>query len=410
MSFLLASAARATVGARSEQEDSFRVWPVDGIVRSDAASGGLLAVLADGMGGHTGGAIAGQTACATFADAFAGSAIPYPERLQEALQASNEALALGVERNAVLRGMGCTLVAAWIDQAGMRWTSVGDSLLLLYRYPEVIRLNADHSLGSLLDEQARQNIITPSEAKANLNRHALRSALTGAQIELIDMHADPLAVRGGDWIVLASDGICSLGGDEIAEVIGQHRHATPAAMAEGLIGAVLAKGVAGQDNATVVVVRVDDAEPEALDAVTTRVVLRPARGNEPSTAATRSPGQRRKQRSLLISALDVSPAIWLGAAAGLLLIAVVMALRGPQVPPEHPAANRSAPAVQDLVRPALEPPTQPAPLDAPQSDDAGAASSGPQDASPAMRVPPANRPDAQDPRRKRERIPRGATN
>src|SRR6516165_2759259 len=124
MTLLLASAARATVGGRSGQEDAFRLWPGEGVVPPKAESGGLLAVLADGMGGHTGGAIAGQTACATFADAFAGSAIPYPERLQEALQASNEALALGVERNAVLRGMGCTLVAAWIDQAGMRWTSV----------------------------------------------------------------------------------------------------------------------------------------------------------------------------------------------------------------------------------------------------------------------------------------------
>jgi PPM family protein phosphatase len=75
MSFLLASAARATVGARSGQKDSFRLWPAEGVVRS-AESGGLLAVLADGMGGHTGGAIAGETACATFADTFAASATP----------------------------------------------------------------------------------------------------------------------------------------------------------------------------------------------------------------------------------------------------------------------------------------------------------------------------------------------
>ncbi len=388
MSFLLASAARATVGARSGQEDSFRVWPEDGVVHSGAENTGLLAVLADGMGGHTGGAIAGQTACATFADAFATSATPYPERLQSALHASNEALARGVENNASLRGMGCTLVAAWIDRLGMRWTSVGDSLLLLYRYPEVIRLNADHSLGSLLDEQARQNIITPSEAKSHLNRNALRSALTGARIELIDLHAEPLAVRSGDWIVLASDGICSLGGDEIAEVIGQHRHATPQVMAEGLIDAVLAKGVAGQDNATVVVVRIDEAEPPAFDTVTTRVVLRPApaRGPEQEQARPASDGRR---RSLLLGALRVSPAVWLGAAAGLLLIAVIMALRAPHVPPgadrarEAPASTRSADDPVD---------TSPTPPDAPS----------------AARNPPSTQSDSQDSRR--EHIPRGAGN
>ena len=64
MTLLLASAARATVGGRSGQEDAFRLWPGEGVVPPKAESGGLLAVLADGMGGHTGGAIAGQTAWA----------------------------------------------------------------------------------------------------------------------------------------------------------------------------------------------------------------------------------------------------------------------------------------------------------------------------------------------------------
>src|SRR5215472_18144774 len=111
MTLLLASAARATVGGRSGQEDAFRLWPGEGVVPPRAESGGLLAVLADGMGGHTGGAIAGQTACAAFADAFLASATPYAERLHTALHASNEALAREVDRNTALRGMGCTLVA-----------------------------------------------------------------------------------------------------------------------------------------------------------------------------------------------------------------------------------------------------------------------------------------------------------
>ena len=71
MTLLLASAARATVGGRSGQEDAFRLWPAEGVVPPKAEGGGLLAVLADGMGGHTGGAIAGQTACKTFTEVFA---------------------------------------------------------------------------------------------------------------------------------------------------------------------------------------------------------------------------------------------------------------------------------------------------------------------------------------------------
>ena len=227
MTLLLASAARATVGGRSGQEDAFRLWPAEGAVSANAECGGLLAVLADGMGGHTGGAIAGQTACNTFTDVFSTATSSFEARLKTALHASNEALAKGVEQNAALKGMGCTIIGAWIDDLGIRWTSVGDSLLLLYRLPDVIRLNADHSLGSFLDEQARQNKITRSEARRNRNRNALRSALTGSKIDLIDLRSEPLELRPGDWVVLASDGICSLPGDEIADVIYRFRQSTP---------------------------------------------------------------------------------------------------------------------------------------------------------------------------------------
>src|SRR5215475_7971901 len=289
MTLLLASAARATVGGRSGQEDAFRLWPGEGVVPPRAESGGLLAVLADGMGGHTGGAIAGQTACRTFAEVFASSNAPPEARLKAALQASNEALAKGVEQNAALKGMGCTLVAAWIDDLGLRWTSVGDSLLLLYRLPDVIRLNADHSLGSFLDEQARQNKITRSEARRNRNRNALRSALTGSKIDLIDLRGEPLELRPGDWVVLASDGICSLPGDEIADVIYRFRQSKPDEMAEGLIAAITQKGVPDQDNATFVAVRIDGA-PEALRGV---MPPTPAKPGEEADLRTRRACPRR---------------------------------------------------------------------------------------------------------------------
>jgi serine/threonine protein phosphatase PrpC len=383
MSFLLASAARATTGARSGQEDAFRLWPAEGVARPKAADGGLLAVLADGMGGHTGGAVAGQTACSTFADVFADNSLPYDQRLETALHASNEALAKGVEQNAALRGMGCTLIGAWMDDLGIRWTSVGDSLLLLYRFPDVIRLNADHSLGSFLDEQARQNRISVAEAKQHHNRNALRSALTGSKIDLIDLRREPLELSAGDWILLASDGICSLEGDEIADVVYNYRQSTPAEMAQGLIDAVLKKGVAGQDNTTVVAVRIDEAP--AADEASTRPVrrgdddpeLRSRRiGITGRKTAVRRPG-RRTIRSVL----------WLAAAAMFFLFfAATVLLRSMQsttptpeaaIPvkpqpaavaapePKTPNAKPSAPDVpQPPGPPAVEPATPPLPKSA----------------------------------------------
>jgi protein phosphatase len=398
MTFLLSSAARETTGARSGQEDAFRLWPADGVVSTKGEGAGLLAVLADGMGGHSGGEVAGQTACQTFVDVFSAARTAFDARLTTALHASNEALAKGVEQNAALRGMGCTLIAAWIDELGLRWTSVGDSLLLLYRLPDVIRLNADHSLGSFLDEQARQNVISRSEARRNRNRNALRSALTGSKIDLIDLRSEPLELRAGDWVVLASDGICSLDGDEIADVVYRLRQSSPEEMADGLIAAVKQKGVVDQDNTTVVAVRVEEAKA-ATDEVTTRIMMRPGRGDD-ADLRTRRIGVSRPLRH---TSKSRRAAVWLATAAVLLISAAAIMVALPRQtavspPPDAAGAQQSTTATKAGVdaAPKAHPaklPADPAPKSPPPStiqerpasegdDGAGARSGQPRGAAP----------------------------
>jgi serine/threonine protein phosphatase PrpC len=393
MTLLLASAARATVGGRSGQEDAFRLWPAEGIVPTKADGAGLLAVLADGMGGHTGGAIAGQTACKTFAEVFAAASTPPEERLKSALQASNEALAKGVEQNSALRGMGCTLIGAWIDDLGIRWTSVGDSLLLLYRMPDVIRLNADHSLGSFLDEQARQNRISRSEAKRNRNRNALRSALTGSKIDLIDLRGEPLELRAGDWVLLASDGICTLDGDEIADVVYRYRQSTPDEMADGLIAAVTQKGAVDQDNTTVVAVRIEDAK-SATDDVPTRIVMRPASG-EDADLRTRRIGVSRPLRK---DSKSWKAAVWLATAAALLISAAAVMVVLPSLRPTlstspdaatAPGVQTAAPATP--AKAAVDPAPLPKPAAKPSAKTPSEAA-----AQPTAPVPPASKSTSED--------------
>src|SRR5262249_20065950 len=77
-------AIRASKGARSYQEDAADVWE---------KSGALTAVLADGMGGHTGGALASGLACKFFLHAFATSSGEASARLAEALDLANAAIA-----------------------------------------------------------------------------------------------------------------------------------------------------------------------------------------------------------------------------------------------------------------------------------------------------------------------------
>lgn len=241
-------ATRASKGARSYQEDAADVRETPDT---------LMAVLADGMGGHTGGALASGLACKFFLHAFATSSGDVAARLAEALDLANAAIAHETAENPGLSGMGCTLVGVAFGPHGVEWVSVGDSPLFLVRKGEIVLLNEDHSLAPEIDKLAEAGKITWAAARADPRRHFLRSALTGTEIDLLDRSHRPLALQPGDVVLLASDGIHSISHAHIANVVTTNPE--PAAAAEALLAAVEAVGDRHQDNTTVIVVRVTDA-------------------------------------------------------------------------------------------------------------------------------------------------------
>jgi protein phosphatase len=241
----LAYAIRADRGARNYQEDAARATP---------HAGGLAAVLADGMGGHAGGAVASEAASTRFLEAFSAASGDQHGRLAEALDLANAAIADRAACRQDLRGMGCTLVGAAFGPASLDWISVGDSPLYLVRGGGIVRLNQDHSLAPEIDRLVASGRMSEDRGRIDPRRHVLRSALMGSEIELIDRSQTPLALEAGDVVILASDGIHTISEPEIARVAAAA--ATPDAAAGALIAAVAAAGDPHQDNTTVVVVRV----------------------------------------------------------------------------------------------------------------------------------------------------------
>jgi PPM family protein phosphatase len=253
-------AVRATRGAREYQEDSALVWPGDDPfapgVTASLADCALLAILADGMGGHTGGALASRTVCDQFLQSFAANHdADTTTGLLDALASANEAIAAKVVVNPMLQGMGSTLVAVAFDQDGMRWVSVGDSPLLLWRRGEIALLNEDHSLAPDLDRLAAAGKITQAQARRDPRRHMLRSAVTGEDIDLVDISKKPLVLEAGDYVVLASDGLQTLDNTEIERIVSGYGPDGSSAVASALIRAIDALREPHQDNATVIVVR-----------------------------------------------------------------------------------------------------------------------------------------------------------
>lgn len=266
----LAVGHAATIGARANQEDSAGLWFPPDAPGAPPDNGTVLAVLADGMGGHAGGAVASAVACSTFIQVFEASGGSLRDRMERALDLANGAISDHVAQDQRLNGMGSTLVAAFVDRDGVRWLSVGDSLLYLYRNGQLQRLNDDHSLGRLLDLQAERNQISFEEAKAHRHRNALRSALTGRALEIVDRHHEPLRLLDGDWLLLASDGIATLEDREIAAILERNLRGDPDDVAGQIIAAVDRRAMAGQDNTTLVLVKAGDGS--TYDPNPTRVV------------------------------------------------------------------------------------------------------------------------------------------
>ena len=258
---------RQILGARDRQEDAFRV------IRQDEADPGtdLLILLADGMGGHVGGEVASRLVVDVFErHCITLSRNPKPaQRLREALEAANAALRERILREPDLAGMGSTLVAAMKLGSRLYWLSVGDSILYLLRDGQLRRLNADHSVYGELIEHVREGRLTQQEAESHPRRNALRSALIGDKIALIDVNS--IALQRGDVILAASDGLETRSERRVAELLSQPDRAEPKAMTADLLTAVEGAARPRQDNTTVVAYRYD---PQARAVQSTESLFR----------------------------------------------------------------------------------------------------------------------------------------
>lgn len=248
-----------SIGQRETQEDSFDI-----IRQSEKDStSDLLMLLADGMGGHAGGEVASNLTLQVFRTHFieaARSNRPL-DRLQESLLVANEAVRAAIQRDPELRGMGCTFIGAIKTGSTLHWASVGDSALYLFRRGILTRLNADHSVLGELMELVEKGKLTRGEALAHPRRNALRSAVTGRPIALID--ARSITLERDDVVILATDGLDTLPTLETSDILARFQR-SPRDASAALLQAVERRAVVSQDNTTVVIYRHSDGAAAAL--------------------------------------------------------------------------------------------------------------------------------------------------
>ena len=231
--------AAQMVGGREKQEDDFAVLDLSGQDR-----GSLVFVVADGMGGHAGAADAAKLATSAFCDGMRKAVGQLPLRLSAALHQANAAIAAAGDADKKIRGAGCTLVAAVIEDNTVSWISVGDSSLYLFRRDTVRRLNERH-------------LAAPSGSPHAKSRFkVLQSALSGGKLAAIDVSPQPMQLMRDDCIIVASDGLDCIGERRLASILRRSMGRRPNEVVERLLGAVKARPIAAQDNTTIIFYRV----------------------------------------------------------------------------------------------------------------------------------------------------------
>lgn len=236
-----------TQGARDYQEDAMykAVWP----------NGFALALLSDGMGGAVHGELASNEMIAAFADSFQQSEqSDLNERLKESLEAANNHLNGLIQSDQSLKGMGGTLLAVAYLGEKILWISVGDSPLWRIRDGSIQRLNQNHSRWAELSKLVEAGKMTQAELESHPERSQLTSAVMGFQIDQVDLnHAD---IQPGDWVILASDGVETISEPELAMLCSRPGWDNAQNLAEHVTNQLDQISRPGQDNGSIVALRV----------------------------------------------------------------------------------------------------------------------------------------------------------
>ena len=171
---------------------------------------GSIFVVCDGMGGAAAGEVASQIAVDTIYDMMQKGDSPDSEealaqRLEKAISEAGRRILTAAKLNRSQRGMGTTVTAAALMGERLLVGQVGDSRAYILRGRQFVQVTKDQSLVQQLID-AKQ--MTEEEARSFDKNNIILQALGTAEEVHVDMTS--VLLKGGDRLVICSDGLCGL--------------------------------------------------------------------------------------------------------------------------------------------------------------------------------------------------------
>lgn len=219
----------------------------------------VLAVVADGMGGHRAGDVASELTLSFIQkewenlteDLTIESAI---EWLKTTIYGANSYVFDYALNNEQCRGMGTTVVMAYCTDEFISIGHVGDSRCYIFSEGRLNQLTEDHSL---VNELVRSGQLSKQDAEFHPKKNVLLRAL-GTESHL-DVDTKTIHWQQGQMIVLCSDGLTNKVTDQQLESV-LNSEKTLDEKASELIE--MANGAGGEDNITLSIVMNTNGESE----------------------------------------------------------------------------------------------------------------------------------------------------
>lgn len=181
----------------------------------------VLAIVADGMGGHSGGDVASDLATGLIQKKWEENpGLEHPKELEEWISnttlEANELVFKESKETEGLEGMGTTVVIAACTEEFITIAHIGDSRCYLYSNSELKQLTDDHTL---VNELLRAGQISPDDAVYHPRKNVLARAL-GTEIK-VESEIQTIGWEAPDRLLLCSDGLINkVSDEELGEFLG----------------------------------------------------------------------------------------------------------------------------------------------------------------------------------------------
>ena len=233
------------IGARSYQQDSLGHTSVLG-------GSGILAMVADGMGGLAGGdQVSQQIIMSGLNYGAAMTSCQETNPLVDMVRSINGNINRMLGPDLIYK-CGSTFIAVLNIKNRFHWISIGDSRIYLYRAGFVNQLNTDHDLMQLWMPEILAGSRSYAAAAQNPEGRKLTSFIGMGELKYVDYSRQALRLRPGDRLVLLTDGIYgAVSPETLAAILRENTDVSDAAQA--LERGVQAAGLPYQDNYTALI-------------------------------------------------------------------------------------------------------------------------------------------------------------